>query len=299
MKSVNKRIFIVICVLCSNELVFGQEMGLSAYQFFSNSNDKIENYYPINSLHNIAFANQKETEAPILRLYNKANLYIDSLDLAIYFQQIIPINQSLLVVGLNGSYLIPYDSTGFDLESMIAASRDAGSECLLFNVKQYCWQEVKEKKGLMGKGLVSGDEVLIDQIPTKFKKGNLPIEAPQRHLDLRQYYHNSAFVFAYFKAQRIYILSPEDNSIAYYDFPEINDGVWYYFPDIETGRHYLVKETAKSQFELYGYYLESGVKKLFDLNSFPIQLFNESVLYKEEYKGEIAHILKPFKAYKK
>jgi hypothetical protein len=247
----------------------------------------------------MAFANQQAIEAPVLRLFDHSNLYIDSLDLAIYFQEIISLEQALLVIAVNESYLIPYDSLGFHLDrSMKSEQNNDEEECLLLADRQYCWVDVREKRNFAGRALVYDNKVLIKQIPNKLTRGQNLIEAPQRHLNLRQYYLNGSFVFAYFKAQRIYILSPEDNSIVYYDFPEITDGLWYYFPDTGTGRHYLVKETIANQFELYGFYLGSGVQKLFDLETFPVQLFNESVLYKEEYKGEIVHFLKPFKAYK-
>jgi len=139
---------------------------------------------------------------------------------------------------------------------------------------------------------------LIEEIPKRIRRNKDNPTDIQRHLNQLQYYVNNQFAIVWFKSQSVYFLNPETEEVSHYDFPQIEDGVWYYFPDTAKGKHYLVKENSNNEFALYGFYLGSGVKKLFDLAHFPVAIYDEAVLYKESDESDNqTHYLKPIKAY--
>lgn len=273
---------------------------LEKYHYYSNFNENIHNLIPLKTGFKIAYAAQEKTEAPILRLFNAENLIIDSLDEEVYFHDIITLKNQIILTSNSDSYLIPFSNSGFEEEKIERAEveRNEFEKILIWKNKQFGWAVDREGRKYIGSQLKYKGEVLIEEIPKRIRKHKDNPSGIQRHLNQLQYYINGQFAVVWFKSQRVYFLNPETEEVSHYDFPEIEDGIWYYFPDTAKGKHYLVKENSKNEFELYGFYLGSGVKKLFNMAQFPVAIYDESVLYKESDEDENqTHYLKPFKAY--
>tara|TARA_R110002012_G_scaffold108855_2_gene252238 strand:+ start:265555 stop:266487 length:933 start_codon:yes stop_codon:yes gene_type:complete len=279
--------------------VTGQH-GLKEHHYYSNYNESIHNLIPLKSGYKIAYAAQEKTEAPILRLLNAENLIIDSLNKEVYFHDIITLKNHILLTSISDSYLIPFTNSGFKEDSIKKAEVERGDfeKILIWKDKKFGWEENREGRKYIGSQLKHERKVLIEEIPKKIRNNKDNPTDIQRHLNQKQYYVNGQFAIVWFKSQKVYFLNPKTEEVSHYDFPENEDGVWYYFPDTAKGKHYLVKENNKNKFELYGFYLGSGVKKLFDLAHFPVAIYDESVLYKESDENDNqTHYLKPFKAY--
>lgn len=294
------KIAIFVIVSMNPFVLYCQTDGIKEHQYYANYNESIHNLIPLKNGFKIAYASQVKTEAPILRLLSEENLIIDSLDKEVYFHDIIAIENQILLTSINDSYLIPFDKSGFKEDSIKKAEIERGKfeKILIWKDKNFGWAGNREGRKYIGSQLKHEGKILIEEIPKRIRRKKDNPTDIQRHLNQKQYYVNGQFAIVWFKSQRIYFLNPKTEEVSLYDFPKNEDGVWYYYPDTANGKHYLVKENSKNKFELYGFYLSSGVKKLFDLAHFPVAIYDESVLYKESDENDNqTHYLKPFKAY--
>lgn len=270
---------------------------LNPYLIFSNPNEKADYYLYLNTSQKIIFEKQKKAEPLKLKLYDQSNLVSDSLSFPVYFQQLIPLGDScLMITGINRSVYIPITQGKFIVDDVlhINESEKGSRESIFLEEGMYSWKNKRTGTGKTNLVLYFDNTLLVDGLPLAFNNKNPNPMGDQRVLNHLQFVSPTKLIFFQFNTQQVYFVDRQNKEVTFIILPYDKQSVWYYFFDHTSLKHFVIQELLTGDLLIYQYFENVGMRPLAKSLWFPKAIVGESLLIRlEEGNETYSHYLIP------